>query len=60
MKFNIDKCKVMHIGYKNIAFSYQMNGHALQKAESENDLGVTISNDLKVSDQCAKAHTLKL
>ena len=53
MKFNIDKCKVMHIGYKNIAFSYQMNGHVLQKAESENDLGVTISNDLKVSDQCA-------
>ena len=33
-----------------------MNGHALQKAESENDLGVIVSNDLKVSDQCAKAY----
>ena len=56
MKFNIDKCKVIHIGHNNIAFSYQMNGHTLQKAKSENDLGVIISNDLKVSDQCAKAY----
>ena len=33
-----------------------MNGHVLQKVEAESDLGVIISNDLKVSDQCAKAY----
>jgi len=33
-----------------------MNGHVLQEVESENDLGVIISDDLKVSDRCAKAY----
>jgi len=56
MKFNIDKCKVMHFGHKNTAYSYQMNGHVLQKVDSENDLGVIISSDLKVSEQCAKSY----
>jgi len=46
----------MHIGHKNIAYSYQMNSHVLQEVESEIDLGVIIRNDLKVSDQNAKAY----
>jgi len=33
-----------------------MNGHMLQEVDSENDLGIVIRNDLKVSDQCAKAY----
>ena len=41
---------------KNIAYSYEMNGHMLQEVDSENDLGIVIRNDLKVSDQCAKAY----
>jgi len=52
MKFNIDKCKVIHIGHKNIDYSYQINVHVLQEVESKNDLDVIISNDLKVLDQC--------
>ena len=56
IKFNIDKCKVMHIGSSNIVYGYEMNGHVLQKVDSENDLGVIVSSDLKVSDQCVKAY----
>ena len=41
---------------KNIAYSYDMNGHMLQEVDSENDLGIVIRNDLKVLDQCAKAY----
>ena len=29
MKFNFEKCKVMHIGHRNIEYTYEMNGHVL-------------------------------
>ena len=47
--FNIDKCKAMHIGRSNLNTRYYMNNHKLAVIETEEDLGVTISNDLKVS-----------
>ena len=56
MKFNFEKCKVMHIGHRNIQYTYEMNGHVLHTVESEKDLGVIIRSDLKASDQCASAY----
>ena len=49
MAFNTNKCKVMHVGRTNQKFSYVMNGQILDRVDSEKDLGVMISSDLKSS-----------
>ncbi len=46
MSFNTTKCKVMHIGSRNSNLTYYMGGEPQQTVE-ENDLGVTMSGDLK-------------
>ena len=53
MKFNVEKCKVMHLGKRNFGGDYVMNGGALETVGEERDLGVMITNDLKASAQCA-------
>ena len=57
MLFNYEKCKVglMHFGHKNTSPVYSMGGHVLEVCNSETDLGVIGQDDLKVSEQCAKA-----
>ena len=39
MKFNVDKCKVMHMGRGNLGGSYVMNGGTLGVVSEERDLG---------------------
>ena len=39
MEFNIDKCKVMHIGNSNKNFKYYMDNKELEKVQEEKDLG---------------------
>jgi len=55
MLFNVEKCKVMHIGLRNQNTKYQMGGKELSEVTEERDLGVIVSKDLKVGNQCAKA-----
>ena len=55
MSFNTEKCKVMHLGNKNFNREYFMGGQRLNTVDSERDLGVVVSNDMKVALQCAKA-----
>ena len=55
MAFNVQKCKVMHLGHANRKHVYTMNGAVLEETEEERDLGVMISNKLKPGTQCAKA-----
>ena len=55
MKFNVDKCKVMHFGDKNINYKYHMFDVPLMEVNDEKDLGIIISNDLKNSKQCIAA-----
>jgi len=55
MLFNVDKCKIMHIGYNNNKARYEMNGKYLEEVTEERDLGVIMQNDLKCSSQCIKA-----
>jgi hypothetical protein len=55
MTFNIEKCKVMHVGKNNPCFEYTMNGVKLSTTEEERDIGVVISKNLKPSEQCSKA-----
>lgn len=55
MEFNVEKCKVMHIGHNNPEWSYNMNGTQLVPTEQEKDLGVIMNRKLKPGAQCAKA-----
>ena len=56
MEFNIDKCKVLHIGRNNPQHSYSMKGQILSNTDSEKDIGVWITNSLKPSTQCREAY----
>jgi hypothetical protein len=54
MKFNITKCKVLHLGKNNPRRTYRMTDHEgslkdISSTSHEKDLGVTIDNDLKFS-----------
>lgn len=55
MPFNLEKCKVMHIGHANQRADYSLLGHNVASTELEKDLGVQISSDLKFSEQCIEA-----
>ena len=55
MRFNIDKCKIMHTGRTNPNFLYELNGTALGITMEEKDLGVIITDNMKPSKQCAVA-----
>jgi len=55
MLFNVDKCKVMHIGHSNSKAKYEMNDQFLDEVTEERDLGVIMQSDLKCSSQCTKA-----
>ena len=57
LRFNIDKCHVMHIDRKSKAKYYleKNNKHwEVEESEMERDLGSWVSNDLKWETQCKK------
>jgi len=56
MKFNISKCKVMHLGRRNAGLQYCMNGQSLEEVTSYRDLGVIMSSHLKVNEHCQEAY----
>ena len=47
MLFNVEKCKVIHMGYNNIQAEYVMNDVELKCVSDEKDLAVIVSDDLK-------------
>ena len=55
MSFNVDKCKVIHVGYNNKCNKYRLGNTELKSADNEKDLGVIIDNTLKFSKQCSTA-----
>ena len=55
MLFNKDKCKCLHIGQANAKNNYIMNNTVLLSTEREKDVGVVVSSDMKVSEQCGIA-----
>ncbi len=52
MTYNIDKCKVLHIGSNNNRSNFTMNGTDITKVNEEKDLGVIICDDLKPGKHC--------
>jgi hypothetical protein len=57
MRLNVSKCKVIHLGRGNQEWNYVMNKQRLKVVKEEKDLGVTITDDLKVSAQCETAYS---
>ena len=55
MLLNFGKCKWLHTGQRNLDVNYKMGDTVLSTTIKEKDLGVTISADIKVSEQCAIA-----
>ena len=49
MAFNVSKCKIMHLGYGNNKYEYNLGGETLTETTEEKDLGVLIDNNLKFS-----------
>jgi len=46
LDFNTEKCKTMRIGHKRHT-DHKINGVKLQEVEEENDMGITVVNNLK-------------
>ena len=55
MLFNFGKCKCLHTGRGNEDAHYTMGGTVINTTVKEKDLGLTISADIKISEQCAVA-----
>ncbi|CAM4695718.1 unnamed protein product [Lepidochelys kempii] len=54
MKFNSEKCKVMHLGINNKNFSCKLGMYQLEVME-EKDLGVLVDHRMTMSRQCDMA-----
>ena len=53
--FNFGKCKCLHTGQGNLDINYNMGDTVLGTTVKEKDLGITISADMKISEQCGIA-----
>lgn len=50
LRFNADKCKVLHVGPHNPMYDYHMSGAKLSSTDCEKDLGVYINSQLNAKD----------
>jgi hypothetical protein len=55
MEFNVQKCKIMHVGRNNPGYKYSMNGVELKEIDEETDVGVVVHKSLKPARQVEKA-----
>ena len=55
MLSNLGKCKCLHTGHGNLGINYNMGDTVLGTTVKEKDLGIMISADMKVSEQCGVA-----
>jgi hypothetical protein len=55
MKFNVDKCSVVHLGKNNVHHSYKLGKFDLKSSKRERDLGVIVDCTGKWGNHCNKA-----
>ena len=61
MRLNLDKCKIMHFGKNNPRINYTMKDYdsneiiVKEKTDSERDLGIQVSANLKFNAQVSKS-----
>ncbi|KAJ7396805.1 rna-directed dna polymerase from mobile element jockey-like [Pitangus sulphuratus] len=53
MKFNKDKCKVLHLGKHNPRVQHRLGSTQLRKSSMERDLGVQVDKKLNMNEGCA-------
>ena len=56
IQFNVDKCKVTHVGKHNPELTYLMENAKLEIVHEGKELGVLISDDLKCSTHCIRSY----
>ena len=56
LKFNPNKCVVMHYGQNNRRSPLYIDGHQLAESEIEKDVGVMFSTNLKVEESSDNSH----
>ncbi|KAG0416960.1 hypothetical protein EQH57_1065, partial [Dictyocoela roeselum] len=59
MKFNVDKCKVMHICPHNLKHKYSMSGKKLIPVTEKRDFDVIISNGNKMLGMISRTISYK-
>ncbi len=51
MPFDINKCQILQVGSRNIKNDHEMRGVKIKSVHSVQDLGVTVTSNLKFSQQ---------